>query len=249
MSDREHDFDARGYVVARQVCAAVDCDVLADELDESAELSRRRGGLRLSLEQAGPQLTKIARSVLRQLVAQRLGRSCFPVRAILFDKTRRSNWKVAWHQDLTIAVASRSDLPGFGPWTIKNGMLHVQPPMAILERMATVRLHLDDCGCDNGPLRVIPGSHLSGRLSPQDVAAWRTKGPETACIVRRGDAVLMRPLLLHASSPAATPDHRRVLHVEYASEPLPGQLEWSEMTKLPTYQVTNLPSHQVTQCA
>jgi hypothetical protein len=36
----------------------------------------------------------------------------------------------------------------------------------------------------------------------------------------------MRPLLLHASSPAADPRHRRVIHLEFAAEPLPGGLEW-----------------------
>lgn len=38
----------------------------------------------------------------------------------------------------------------------------------------------------------------------------------------------MRPLLLHASSPAASPGHRRVLHVEYAAAGLPGGLQWYE---------------------
>src|SRR5262245_7189469 len=82
-----------------------------------------------------------------------LGPGAFVVRGLFFDKTPRANWKVSWHQDLTIAVRVRIEAPGFGPWSLKAGVVHVQPPAEILERMATVRLHLDDCSESNGPLR------------------------------------------------------------------------------------------------
>lgn len=37
-----------------------------------------------------------------------------PVKGIVFDKTPAANWKVPWHQDLTICVERRIDVNGFG---------------------------------------------------------------------------------------------------------------------------------------
>ena len=149
------------------------------------------------------------------------------MRGILFDKTPGANWNVVWHQDLSIAVRERRDVPGFGPWSQKAGVAHVQPPPTILERMLTVRLHLDDCDEANGPLLVLPGSHRSGRLTPEQVQQWRGKTAAVPCLVPSGGALLMRPLLLHASSSSQSPRHRRVVHLEYAAEALPEGLEWA----------------------
>jgi hypothetical protein len=163
---------------------------------------------------------------VRALVEPVLGRGARPVRGLLFDKTPGANWKVAWHQDLSIAVKRRIDVPGFGPWSLKAGVQHVQPPAEVLENMLTVRVHLDDCGPDNGPLKVLPGSHAAGVLGSSDVEAWRSGRESVACCVRAGGAVLMRPLLLHASSSATRAGHRRVVHLEYATGELPQGLEW-----------------------
>src|SRR5206468_7563965 len=130
-------------------------------------------------------------------------------------KTPHANWKVAWHQDLSIAVRERLDVAGFGPWSLKNGVVHVQPPREVLESMLTVRLHLDDCGQDNGPLRVVAGSHALGILPPREVQRLVQARPVTTCVVPRGGALLMRPLLLHASSAALRAGHRRVIHLEF----------------------------------
>lgn len=154
------------------------------------------------------------------------GADWFPVRAILFDKSSSANWGVPWHQDLAIAVQERIEAPGFGPWSVKQGIVHVHPPVAILENMVTVRLSLDDCGTENGALRVLPGSHRSGRLNVEDIEQWKRCSSAVECIARRGDAVLMKPLVLHSSLPAAIPARRRVLHVEFAREPLPHALKW-----------------------
>ncbi len=157
-----------------------------------------------------------------------LGDASFAVRAILFDKTADANWKVAWHQDLTIPIRERRAAPGFGPWSDKAGIPHVQPPHAVLARMLTVRIHLDQCDRDNGPVRVFPGSHRFGRLSADQIDEWKGRSApvDTTCPV--GGLLLMRPLLLHASSPALRPGHRRVIHLEYAADELPAGLEWRE---------------------
>jgi ectoine hydroxylase-related dioxygenase (phytanoyl-CoA dioxygenase family) len=163
---------------------------------------------------------------VRCLVEPVLGAGAFPVQGIFFDKPADVNWKVPWHQDLSIPAKARIEVPGFGPWSIKAGVPHVQPPARLLERMLIVRLHLDDCMEQNGPLRVIPGSHRHGRLNRAQLEFWRDRGEETACLVPRGGALLMRPLLLHASSAAEAAGHRRVIHLEYAADPLPDGLTW-----------------------
>jgi ectoine hydroxylase-related dioxygenase (phytanoyl-CoA dioxygenase family) len=47
-----------------------------------------------------------------------------------------------------------------------------------------------------------------------------------------GDVLLMRPLVIHASSAAETPQHRRVIHFDYANVGLAEGLEWREDTAL-----------------
>lgn len=156
------------------------------------------------------------------------GGATIATRALFFDKVPGANWHVGWHQDRAIAVAKRQELPGWGPWTVKAGVVHVLPPAAILEKMITVRLHLDDCDENNGPLRVLPGSHRHGILSAEQLAALRRERPEALCTGLAGSAVVLSPLLLHASSPAQSPLHRRVLHIEFAPENLlPEGLAWA----------------------
>jgi ectoine hydroxylase-related dioxygenase (phytanoyl-CoA dioxygenase family) len=165
-------------------------------------------------------------SAVRSLAQEILGRTAFVTRAILFDKSPDANWALGFHQDVVIAVAARHETPGFGPWSVKAGIDHVRPPASVLERMITVRIHLDPCGTDNAPLAVIPGSHASGFLSDAEVSARIARGPVIECPAAPGDAVLMRPLLLHGSRKADNPSHRRVAHLEFACEELPGRLRW-----------------------
>lgn len=164
--------------------------------------------------------------IIRELVEPVLGSSFFVVRALIFDKSPQANWLVPWHQDVTIAVQHRKAVPGFGPWSEKAGIPHVQPPVSILERMLTVRIHLDNCGAENGPLRVLPGSHRSGRLSSEQIQRWLETAEAVSCCLPEGGVLLMRPLLLHASSMAHVPNRRRVLHLEFAADPLPSGLLW-----------------------
>jgi ectoine hydroxylase-related dioxygenase (phytanoyl-CoA dioxygenase family) len=175
-----------------------------------------------------PSVRELAMSrPVHEIMEAVLGPKCFAVRGILFNKTRTSNWKVVWHQDLTIAVRERRDVDGFGPWTVKAGVLHVQPPAEIMRGILAIRLHLDESGIDNGPLRVIAGSHREGRLSAEQIGSWEKENSVT-CTVPRGGALLMCPLLLHASSACAIPKSRRVIHLEFACAELPQGLEWHD---------------------
>jgi ectoine hydroxylase-related dioxygenase (phytanoyl-CoA dioxygenase family) len=151
------------------------------------------------------------------------------VGGIFFDKTEHANWPVTWHQDLSLAVRDRHELPGWSGWSVKRGVLHVQPPAGILEQMVTIRIHLDDCPAENGALRVLAGSHLAGRLSRADIRSAVADGDANVIPAAAGDVLFMRPLILHASSPSVAPAHRRVLHLEYApSGLLPAVLAWAE---------------------
>ena len=141
-------------------------------------------------------------------------------RSILFDKTPAANWKVGWHQDVTLACAERFARPGWHNWTLKDGLPHVQPPVEVLEGMITLRLHLDACRSDNGPLRVLPGSHLSGRLSQPDIQERLATLEPVDCVCEAGQVLAMKPLLVHSSGSATRPKRRRVVHLEFC----PGRL-------------------------
>ncbi len=198
--------------------------------EKDGDAVRARGGTYAirNLLQCAPAVRVLVESPkLRDLAAQALGVAARPVRATLFDKTPDANWLVPWHQDVTIAVRERVEVPGFGPWSKKAGVAHVQPPVNCLEGLLAVRIQLDDGGQDNGPLRVIPGSHRLGRLSNERIDAMVAGSQVATCAVPCGGALLMKPLLLHASSASKQPGHRRVIHVEFASEPLPGGLRWA----------------------
>ena len=208
-----------------------DCESLAADLTRLHQQHRetsggKLGGLR-NLIRLHPAVAKLASSAtIKEILSPRTGRGVFPVRALFFDKTPDANWSVTWHQDLSIAVAGKIETKGFGGWSVKEGVTHVQPPREILEGMITLRLHLDDCSADNGALKVIPGSHRHGKLDATEIAKWTREYPVVTCEIPRGSALLMRPLILHSSSAAQNPSHRRVLHIEYATDSLPNGLKW-----------------------
>lgn len=148
------------------------------------------------------------------------------VQCTYFEKSAGQNWLVAMHQDLSIPVAERVSGSGLQGWSEKEGELFVQPPTAVLERLVAVRLHLDECSPTDGPLRVVPGSHTSGRLGPDAASRRRDLHGEVVCTARRGDVLVMRPLLLHASSKAHGTSRRRVLHFLFGPRHLPLGLAW-----------------------
>jgi ectoine hydroxylase-related dioxygenase (phytanoyl-CoA dioxygenase family) len=138
------------------------------------------------------------------------------IQCTLFDKTEQKNWLVALHQDLSVPVKEPVQHPSLGVWSLKEGQHYVQAPSELLEKLVAVRLHLDDCGPENGPLRVVPHSHIQGRLDSVAAQRVRSKQVEVVCTLSKGDALLFRPLLLHASSKAKSPSRRRVLHFLFA---------------------------------
>ncbi len=159
------------------------------------------------------------------LARQLVGASAQPVRAILFDKVADRNWALGWHQDSKIAVQNKVEgLTGYYGWSEKEGVTHVEPPVEVLASSVALRLHLDLCSEDNGPLLVIPESHLAGRRACPSLAEIGQALSVTADV---GDVIWMRSLLFHSSGRAERPIHRRVIHIEYNSAPLPAGLSWA----------------------
>ena len=212
-----------GVEIVENVLAPAEVEVLL------AGLPANVAGMRNLLRRC-PAVRSLALSERIGGLLRRLGcAGARPVRGVFFDKNPARNWAIPWHQDIAIAVAARVETPGFTGWSVKEGVPHANPPPQILAGMITLRIHLDDCDAANGALRVAPGSHRHGLLNDAQIARLTAQGV-VPCCARRGDAVAMRPLLLHASSRATSPSHRRVIHLEYSADQLPNGLAWFEDT-------------------
>ncbi|MBS1726554.1 MAG: phytanoyl-CoA dioxygenase family protein [Armatimonadetes bacterium] len=172
--------------------------------------------------QKSSHLSGLIDRALLPLAHRYLHPQAFLVRSTLFDKPQDSNWAVPWHQDVTIEVAERHEIEGFGPWSVKEGVISVQPPASVLQKMLTLRLHLDPTDAENGALMVEPGSHLQGKLRINEIV---TEEP-VLCACQAGEILMMKPLLFHASNRSISDRPRRVLHLDFAYEGLPAPLEW-----------------------
>ncbi len=198
------------------------CDVLASQI-EAIETSG--AGSRAMLE--NPWCMELAQQLRADLrIGSLLPAQAVAVQCTLFDKSPTKNWLVALHQDLSIAVKARVEGQECSGWSEKEGQVYVQPPVAVLEQLVAVRIHIDDCPEESGALRVIPKSHSEGRLSQGRGKELRGRYSELVVPVARGGALVMRPLILHASSKATEPSPRRVLHFVFGPRNLPLGLQW-----------------------
>jgi len=171
-------------------------------------------------------LPLIFNTSLKNILQEQFGKDYFITKSIYFDKPANSNWFVAYHQDLTISVNKKAELADYQGWIQKHNQYSVQPPISLLEKNFTIRIHLDDTTAENGALKVIPQSHLKGMLRAE--IAELEKNQEMICRVGKGGIMLMKPLLLHASSRTSNQKRRRVIHIEFSNQTLPQELEWSE---------------------
>ena len=215
-----------GFSMVEGLLSDQEVESLLDFVEKNIPTEDSRGGVRNLLDFQRMRDLAESTTILKEVQAV-LGDGARVVRGILFDKTEGANWKVPWHQDVTIAVKRRIEAEGFGLWSSKAGVLHVQPPTHILERMVSIRLHLDNCPQENGALRVIAGSHVNGKLDERLVPELAERCTVVTCTMRRGGALVMRPLLLHASSSSIVPSHRRVIHFDYAAVDLPVGMGWA----------------------
>lgn len=231
MSECRKEIDKFGFAAFTQIIDEKQIVSLINHLSELNEfLSLKKNGTAYGIRDLlnlSSEVRALAKSrKIKDLLGEILGENAKPVRAIFFDKTPEANWKVPWHQDLTIAVKEKRETVGFTAWTQKAKIQHVQPPVSILEQMLAVRIHLDDTDETNGALKVIPNSHENGRLSAADIQLMRRTNQIKICSAKRGEAFLMRPLVVHSSSAGINPKHRRVIHIEFSAAVLPNNLEW-----------------------
>jgi ectoine hydroxylase-related dioxygenase (phytanoyl-CoA dioxygenase family) len=203
--------DEHGYSIAKSGIHPAKIRILRETIFSLGE-----AGTRCLLDD--PNVRDVAVDLRIQLV--RLGllsETAVAVQAIAFDKTPETNWKVTWHQDIMFPFAERTSSEGFILQCIKDGVDYARPPLEVLENMTAVRLHLDDCDESNGPLRISPGSHKDGILKSTHILDHLHLHGEETILAKEGDVILMKVLALHASSQAASPKHRRVLHIVYYS--------------------------------
>jgi ectoine hydroxylase-related dioxygenase (phytanoyl-CoA dioxygenase family) len=205
----------QGFAVVERVFDSREIDSISDAIDRRP-LARSRAGARHAMRH--PVIAELSRHTrLLTMVRSVLGPEALPYRATLFDKSPASNWLVVWHQDTALPMQRVEDRPGWGPWSVKAGVIYAHAPAAALNQILALRIHLDDSTQLNGPLRVLPGTHGHGVLSDEDVRLIAHEREPVDCLVARGGVLAMRPLLVHASSKSRSDAPRRVLHVEYAA--------------------------------
>ncbi|MFB2121244.1 phytanoyl-CoA dioxygenase family protein [Parapedobacter sp. 2B3] len=219
-----------GVYTSEEVDAMIDLINRADTEKETFRKSADLFAIRQFLKELPEAMDLVFNIRLRKFISTMFGPDYFVVKSIYFDKPEGSNWYVAYHQDLTISVDRRLDIPGFGPWTVKQNQFAVQPPLDMLENNFTIRIHLDDTDADNGALKVVTGSHLKGIYRPENID-WSNER-ESVCDVPKGGVMIMKPLLLHSSSRTTNGKKRRVIHIEFSNGELPAGLRWSERVKL-----------------
>lgn len=208
---------AFGFARVGHLLSATDCESITGLVTRGAAAS---GGRRDLLDQAW------CRSLSDRVRAHPDIAPLLParMRAVLctyFEKSTDRNWLVPLHRDIHIPVARHVDHAALRGWSSKEGMLFVQPPREVLDALLAVRVHLDPCGADDGALEVVPGSHRDDRIDADPGGRVRA-----TLAAAQGDALLMRPLVLHASRKATGRSLRRVLHFVFGPERLPHGLAW-----------------------
>ncbi|MCS3797697.1 phytanoyl-CoA dioxygenase family protein [Niastella sp. OAS944] len=222
---------------SEEVAAIIDT---INRIDTSGPAFRKTSDLfaiRRFLKEVPAISSLVFNSRLRSVIDQLFGPDYFLVKSIYFDKPEQSNWFVAYHQDLTISVNEKKQVAGFEQWTVKNDQFAVQPPVALLENIFTIRIHLDDTDENNGALKIVPGSHRKGIYRPETID-WN-KEQEVVCKVQSGGIMIMQPLLLHASNRTTNNNKRRVIHLEFSNQLLPGELQWAEYLPLNNFAATS----------
>jgi len=220
-----------GYTILNDIYTQAEIDAIIaiiEAADQSKDTFRKTDDLfaiRRFLHEVPDSKGLIFNDNLKGAISELFGEECFISKSIYFDKPERSNWFVAWHQDLTIAVDKKADLIDYGPWTVKFNSFAVQPPENILQENFTIRIHLDDTDEKNSALKVLKGSHHSiSRVENID----RSSENVSFCNVKAGDVMVMRPLLMHASERSTNNKRRRVIHIEFSKATLPEAISWAE---------------------
>lgn len=215
MHSTPESIEQHGFSILPTVFLHHEMEKLERHIEQSG-LKRSKAGIRHALHDeqirnlaADPRLLSFARSIL--------GHEPIPFRATLFDKSPQANWLVVWHQDTALPIQERVDIHGWGPWSVKDGITYAHAPAIALRQILALRVHLDESNADNGPLRVLPGTHLKGVLTDDEIGQLAGTIRPLDCLVPQGGVLAMRPLIVHASSKARSQVPRRVVHIEYSA--------------------------------
>jgi ectoine hydroxylase-related dioxygenase (phytanoyl-CoA dioxygenase family) len=232
-----HEIDSKGFAIIDTIYSENEIEKLISLIENITENSNKKETFRKSQDlfairqfhkEIPETLPFIFNQNLKDIIESTFGKGYFITKSIYFDKPEKSNWFVAYHQDLTISVNRKIELENFENWTIKQNQFAVQPPKEILENNFTIRIHIDKTTKDNGALKVINDSHSKGIFRVENLEIKN----ETICEVNTGGIMIMKPLLFHASNKTTNNERRRVIHIEFSNQQLPEGLEWSEKTIL-----------------
>lgn len=233
------EINSKGFTIINDIYSENEIGKLISLIENSTENKTKNATFRKSQDlfairqfhkEIPETLPYIFNDNLKGIVESHFGKGYFITKSIYFDKPEKSNWFVAYHQDLTISVNKKTETANFENWTVKQNQFAVQPPKEILEDNFTIRIHLDKTTKDNGALKVINNSHSKGILRIENMDFEKEK--ETMCEVEKGGIMIMKPLLFHASNKTTNNERRRVIHIELSKQKLPEDLEWSEKTIL-----------------
>ncbi|GAB4356360.1 MAG: hypothetical protein Kow00114_07230 [Kiloniellaceae bacterium] len=131
----------------------------------------------------------LAQPAVAELVAEAVGPDTKVVRGVAFDQQGHASWFVPWHQPARDAEAAQRLI---------------------------LRWHLDLIGPADGGLRVLPGSHLKGRLTGEQIDRLAVETPAIELAVSAGTVLALRPTLVQGARRRTTRGHRRILQVELA---------------------------------
>lgn len=227
------EINAEGFAIIDAVYNEKEIDKIISIIESSTENKTENATFRKSQDlfairqfhkEIPETLAYIFNQNLKNIIESTFGEGFFITKSIYFDKPEKSNWFVAYHQDLTISVNKKIELENFENWTVKQNQFAVQPPKEILENNFTRRIHIDKTTKENGALKVIANSHSKGILRTENFEIEN----ETICEVEKGGIMIMKPLLFHASNKTTNNERRRVIHIEFSNQQLPDGLEWSE---------------------
>jgi len=206
--------EGSGFWIEENIFSEVECDHLLENLSGFSGKRRRAGARHLM---SHPTIAALALDErLLEIARRALGRNAVPYRATLFEKSISARWLVVWHQDRALPLEAQFNLPDWGPWSLKAGVTYAPAPEWALSRIIALRIHLDNSVEDNGPLRIIAGSHVAGVMSEKEILAYAGARQPLECLIGRGGVLAMRPLLIHSSAKPHSNRPRRVLHIEYA---------------------------------
>ena len=232
-----NEINSEGFAIIDKVYSENEIEKIISEIEKVTENETENSTFRKSQDlfairqfhkEIPETLNFIFNQNLREIIKLNFGENYFITKSIYFDKPEKSNWFVAYHQDLTISVDKKVEIKNYENWTTKQNQFAVQPPKEILEQNFTIRIHIDKTTKENGALKVLNKSHKKGIVRTENIVIENKI--ETICEVEKGGIMIMKPLIFHASNKTTNNERRRVIHIEFSNQKLPNELEWSEKT-------------------